>query len=1152
MAGQRVTIGTAVLELTTDNAGVVSGLKLVDAEFDKAGQSWTKRLSGLGSVATSLGKTMSVGLTAPLVAIGALALKLGTDFNKAMANVASLMPGSTKRVEELKASVQDLAVETGKSTDDLAGGLYQVVSAFGDTADTAKILEINAKAAAAGVAETTDAINLTSAVTKGYGDTSAAAVQQVSDLALQTVKLGQTTFPELAGSIGKVVPLAQQLNVTQQELFGTMATFTGVTGTASEVSTQLRGVLQSLLAPTEEMSNLFGKLGVSSGQALIQQRGLQGAIDAIVKGAKDAGVPLQKLIGSVEGQTIAMSAATAQHQALTEKIAAMKNVVGVTDAAFKEQTQGINKAGFSWEQLKQKLVIVEQRLSDGLGPAVTVVTSTIGRLIPYLDQAVKWFTALPPGVQATALGLVGLAAAAGPVLMFLGSAISAAGKVSTAMSGVTTAINLAKTAAVGFITTPLGAALLGIGIAAIALKAELDRSTAAQREHIKAQDDANKVYAAAKIVYGEQQARLIANSKLTDEQKQKLFDLAASGKKVITEFDGLSVSLDVAKAGLAKTTAATNQAADAAGYHATLTKEERAALDKLGDTYSKGGLQKKVKELTDAFYEAGKRGGFSAEGWKQFSKELLEAGRNGGQLPPVFQDIYRYLEEVDLSERATSDSTRVLSKDLAALTKAALGTVPGWDGAVGGIAEMRKQLAGLNLQTGTKLTPPPAPPKGSLDEWKKWGQDLSRIGSTAMTGLTDSLVGLSGRTHEEHKRQADDAVKNFDRVQAETNDALGKAQRTAREKYDETARSAKESFERTKRDAIERFEAMKASGDYTTDELQAFWNQMNEELEQSSKDTDKQIADANALMLQDIDQAEKEANDALVAAHQEMLDAKELASHRWKDNLKDIWGQVLINFQTFVSDMATDFIERGLKGMLGALTGQEDAWAMAFKGVFGRGAKKGVDEVTNTVNAAAGPGGAWLTAFGAAGAIAGVAFGAYFILKGRSALGEFIDETLAMLSTITPEMLRAFRERRQETAPVPDADRSNPNPGNGNPTDDNTPGDMGDSGGNNGVGEQGFAKGTPRLDFRAFRRLGQRVMVHAQEAIIPRGGGHRLAGEIASSLAPMVRPSGDLQVIEANLMVNQDVFGKLSVRLGSRHIKKDAADRVELRTVMAT
>ena len=41
-----------------------------------------------------------------------------------MANVATLIPGSTARVEEIKTAVQDLAVAHGRQTQDLVGGLY--------------------------------------------------------------------------------------------------------------------------------------------------------------------------------------------------------------------------------------------------------------------------------------------------------------------------------------------------------------------------------------------------------------------------------------------------------------------------------------------------------------------------------------------------------------------------------------------------------------------------------------------------------------------------------------------------------------------------------------------------------------------------------------------------------------------------------------------------------------------------------------------------------------------------------------------------------------------------------------------------------------------------------------------------------------------
>ena len=164
----------------------------------------------------AIGKTMTIVGTAVTAAFG-LTVKAAIDFNKEVANIATLIPGSTKRVDELKSAIRDMAVKVGKDTTDLAEGAYQVISAFGDTADTVGILGIAATAATAGVADTADAINLLSAVTKGYGDTSEEAVQKASDLAFQTVTLGQTTFPELAASIGKVIPLTSELGVSQEE-----------------------------------------------------------------------------------------------------------------------------------------------------------------------------------------------------------------------------------------------------------------------------------------------------------------------------------------------------------------------------------------------------------------------------------------------------------------------------------------------------------------------------------------------------------------------------------------------------------------------------------------------------------------------------------------------------------------------------------------------------------------------------------------------------------------------------------------------------------------------------------------------------------------------------------------------------------------------
>jgi TP901 family phage tail tape measure protein len=286
-----------------------------------------------------------VGVTAPLALAGGAAVKFATQLNEGMANVATLIPGATDRVKDLRSEVQKTAQVVGKDTQDIASGLFDVISAFGDSADTAKILRINAVAARAGLATTADAIRLTSAVTKAYGDTTAEAIQHVADLAFKTNELGQTTFPEMASAIGQVTGTANNMGVSMETLFGVMATGTGVTGTASQVATQLRGALVALDAPSADLAKLYNHLGVESGKAAIAQFGLQGAFQKIIQAANATGAPLQSFIGSVEGQQLALALAGSQADVFRKKVAAMGNVQDSVAKAFMEQTQGINAFG---------------------------------------------------------------------------------------------------------------------------------------------------------------------------------------------------------------------------------------------------------------------------------------------------------------------------------------------------------------------------------------------------------------------------------------------------------------------------------------------------------------------------------------------------------------------------------------------------------------------------------------------------------------------------------------------------------------------------------------------------------------------------------------------------------------------------------------
>jgi len=399
----------------------------------------------IGQRMRAVGQNLSIGLTAPILAASGLALKGSMDFNKAMANVASLIPGNIKRVKDLKKATQKMSVEFHQHTVDMAEGLYEVISAFEDSAETEERMAINAEAATAGQTKLADAVALTSAVTKAYGDISAKALRTTSDLAFQTVTLGRTNFPELAHSIGRTTGLTAALNITQKELFAGFATLTGVTGNTAEVSTQLMGVFRAFVKPSEDMRKAIKKLGYGQkgAAAMFKEKGLLKVFQTLIKMTKGSAETLGKLFPESESLVAMLTLAGPQAETFIRKLNAMNEALGRTHAMFLEQTEGINKTGMAWERFKIKVEVLRQELGDALSPALESV-------LELLSPIFEWIKNLSPTTQKWIMIIGLLAAVIGPLIIGLGMLVGA--------------ITL-----IGTVTAPVWAAIVAITLALIAL-----------------------------------------------------------------------------------------------------------------------------------------------------------------------------------------------------------------------------------------------------------------------------------------------------------------------------------------------------------------------------------------------------------------------------------------------------------------------------------------------------------------------------------------------------------------------------------------------------------------------------------------------------------------------------------------------------------
>ncbi|NGT56556.1 phage tail tape measure protein [Clostridium perfringens] len=311
-------------------------LEEVNKELEKS--KLDKFTEGLGKAGEKAGqisnkmKPASVAITGLGTAAGYAEMK----FEDGVANINTLLDDQS-HLDGYKNKVIEVSNDTGKSLEDITDGMYTCISSIGDGGEeTAKIFETMAKSAKAGGAETNDAVALISAGMKGYNQVNNETAKQISDLAFQTAKLGVTTFPEMASSMKQLFPLSSSLNINMQELFGSMATLTGVTGNTAEVSTQMKQVFANLIKPTTDMQKLMKKYGYSNGQAMLKSKGLIGTLQILQKETGGQSDKLGKLFSSTEALTAVTALTGTQFDNMKTKTKAMNDALGSTDKALEK------------------------------------------------------------------------------------------------------------------------------------------------------------------------------------------------------------------------------------------------------------------------------------------------------------------------------------------------------------------------------------------------------------------------------------------------------------------------------------------------------------------------------------------------------------------------------------------------------------------------------------------------------------------------------------------------------------------------------------------------------------------------------------------------------------------------------------------------
>ena len=462
-------------------------------ELDKKVLESSKKLEQVGKRLNRMGRSLSLNVTAPLVGFGVVALRSSIQFEDAMAGVAKTVDESAEVIAGLGDEFKNLSEQIPVAAVELAN-IGEAAGQLG--IKTANILKFSRVMADLGVAT-----NLTSTE----------AAKDLARLANIT-QMPQDAFDRL-GSV--VVELGNNLATTEQEIVSMGLRLAGAgtqLGLTEAQILALGGALSSVGIEAEAGGTAFSKvmaeMAIAAGEGgkkleqFGQIAGMTGAefAKAFEEDAAEAlvtfiegigrlsaeGVNVFQVLESVEFGNIrvrdallrASSAGDLMRRSLDLGSQAWRENTALTIEAEKFYATLGNQLKIAWNEV----VNMAAEVGDELKPAMLALIDVSKPVLRTLRDMIRGFSELPPFVQASAIGLAGLTAAAGPAVVVLGQLAIAVG----ALRGAAALGGLAKMGRGSLVV----AALVGLSALYLRLKGRVDEAAESQRAFANATQEA--------------------------------------------------------------------------------------------------------------------------------------------------------------------------------------------------------------------------------------------------------------------------------------------------------------------------------------------------------------------------------------------------------------------------------------------------------------------------------------------------------------------------------------------------------------------------------------------------------------------------------------------------------------------------------------
>lgn len=420
-----VNLGTAVgyLELNSDRW--VSSYNTARQQMQTladSSQSMSSRFQAAGQMLTSAGSTLTTHVTAPLLALGGAATSMSMQAETSMAKVNSILQLSSSEWTKYQTTLEQGANDIGMAYSDYAEAAYSAISAGVKQADVTNFLTQSNKLAKGGLTDLATATDLLTTVQNAYG-LSQKDMQHVSDVLIQTQNKGKTTVGELGSAMGKVIPTANSLGVSVEQLGASYAIMTAGGISTAESTTYLNSMLNELGKSGSGVDKILREQTGKSFKELMESGKSTGDVLQILSDyAEKSGKSLTDLFSSAEAGKAATALMKDGVKGFNEQLDGMINSTGACDKAFKTMNSTAK------EQLTQSI----NKLKNAMVEIGNVMLPLVGKIAQVVGKFADWLSNLAqtnPALLQVIVVIGGVVAAIGPLLLILGSLASAIGNI---------------------------------------------------------------------------------------------------------------------------------------------------------------------------------------------------------------------------------------------------------------------------------------------------------------------------------------------------------------------------------------------------------------------------------------------------------------------------------------------------------------------------------------------------------------------------------------------------------------------------------------------------------------------------------------------------------------------------------------------------